>query len=242
MAIIIIVGGRVWWQKGRTRIVRDKQNKQALVQPIEVNNPNQELPNISIVKESYSCGQNNRYAKFEILKNNSKIASVVVLNCEATEGEILAIKNDSAYFSILPGGLGGYILYGKYTNLYKLNLFDNSVVKIKDSLFTDIDVSSDLSMIVYSNRSPSKIIIRNLNDDEEKSYTFSEIPDDAQFGDFRFSPNQDKVAIAVGYGPNDERGEIYILDLTSGAFDLYEETNSPPAIKGWIDNNEISWN
>ncbi len=233
--------------KQENTALQDKINdQQALTQADYVNNETiNEMPIVSLVKESSSCEQNNSYAKFKILINNSQAASVTVAGCESSRGEVLAIKNDSAYFSILPEGLGGYILYGKYANLYRLSFADNSVATIigitGQVLLTDIEVSRDLSLIAYSRGNPNSIIVKNLNNSRENTYVFSEISNDAQFGGFKFSPNQDKLAIAVGHGPDRERGEIYILNLQSGLFSLYRQTSLAPIIKGWVSNNQVDW-
>lgn len=206
---------------------------------------NVQTPIISIIRESPSC--ENEYARFKVLNNRVPVGSVSVPNCDiSTIGEVLAIKNNRVYFTIKLGGLGGYILYGSYNNLYELNLADNSISRLHDwDYLTDIDVSLDTNFLVYSFSSSSdskKIVVRNLSNGIETPYVFSQISRDAQIGSFKFSPNNEKLAIAVGYGPDNERGEIYILTLKNSTFDLYQKTKTPPRIKEWIDNNQINWN
>mgnify|MGYP001596396729 FL=1 len=100
-----------------------------------------------------------------------------------------------------------------------------------------MDINDNATLVVYKSDTEQQIAVRNLQTTEEKLYKSPENAKDAQIGSFKFSPDSTKVAFAAGYGPENERGEVYILDLNTGESSLYKTTEAPPHITGWTDNN-----
>lgn len=202
-----------------------------------------DLPEISIEVGEQRCEPGNEYIKFFILRDNQIVNSLNIPNCSSTETEILLTTNNAVYFSILPTEVGGYILFGKYVNLYRLNFIDNvGNTLLEQNYLTDIDIASDESQIVFLTGDSSgakDIMVKELPSGEAKLYGLPTQVDNAQFGDFKFSPNLDKVAIAVGYGPVDEKWEIYILNLVDGSYSLYDESTDQLNIEGWVNNDEL---
>lgn len=257
LLILLLISGFYFFNSQSQKPIVTSSQQTASLQNLQLTNPTKQpvisptdqIPIIAVEKESAFCDQSDytkEYSKFRILSNQVPVGSITIANCDAsTKVRLMAIKNNRAYLAASPGGMGGYILYALYNELYELNLTNNAIIKLHDwDYLTDIGVSADSSLLAYSlsdPRNPLKIMVRNLNNAIETPHIFSQISSDAQIGDFKFSPNNEKLAIAVGYGPADERGEVYILNLKSSMFSLYEKTKTPPRIKEWIDNDQINW-
>ena len=83
---------------------------------------NPTVPKITFEVGQQGCEGENPSSLYSILNNSSEVASVLVPFC-ASDVKIVKETADYVYFSILPGDMGGYILYGNYgRNLYQLDL------------------------------------------------------------------------------------------------------------------------
>jgi len=188
-----------------------------------------------------SCTQTVQTATYNVHENNEFLTSVSINHCGWDNAVEQVFKtNDAVYFSSMPDGLGGYIPYGKYTNLYRLNLDNNSVDSIitgSASTLTDIDFSADNNFIVY--RSYNDIIVKNIANNSINTYLFDF--ENRSFGSFKFSPNNDKIVVAKDDGPEAGSGVIYVLNLNNGTFSLYANTEAIPRIDSWLNNDEIEW-
>src|SRR5258708_34692467 len=115
-------------------------------------------------------------SSFDVLRDSAKVASVTLADCKATAGKVLAQNDSVVYFTILPGTIPTGTIYGKYNNLYKLTLADNSVtpVDLKLNNLTDMDFSSDLKQLVFARASSAAvapaIMVRDLTANTDKSY------------------------------------------------------------------------
>ncbi len=177
-----------------------------------------------------------------------KTISSSVVGCYQQNPEVLYSNDKYVYFAFAPSGVGGYILYGKYASLYKLDVLAKTTEIISNGsedglVITDTDISPDHNFLVYKTISSNnnEFIIRNLSSDVEKKYKLPVSGDNMQFGNFKFSPNSDKLAIAIGYGPDTESGAIYIFDLATKKFSSYQKFDSSiPYIDSWKDNNDLN--
>ncbi len=261
-AILIAVGGGVFYyltskNSSDTRIntegIKDNQFRGVGIDECAGREDwcdNSKAPDISVKFETEErfkkdpCNHGDYYGKFEIYKDGKEIVSVDNKNCEVYKSEILLVNNKYALFSILPGGAGGHIVYGKYTKLYKLNFNDNSLnIVFQQPYMTDIDVSGDTVVYNKKDKTIDKIAVRSLITGQKKDYNLPSIGETAsyQVGSFKFSPDAEKIAMAVtGYdSANKFEGEIYILNMNNGSYSLYKRTPTPPVIEGWVNNSEL---
>lgn len=176
-----------------------------------------------------------------VLKDGNKIASFEY-SFFIGKVELLKETKGDVYFGTQPGELGGYIIYGGYDKLYKLNLANNKIAEVAsgDGYLTDIDVSIDNKKVVFRNF--DNIVVKDLDLGDISLYAMPSKKDNAQFGNFKFSPDMKKIAIGVAYGPENTYGEVYILDLKTRVYTLYATLpGNTIIINGWKNDNEIDW-
>ncbi|MFA6995001.1 MAG: hypothetical protein WC249_01160 [Patescibacteria group bacterium] len=145
-------------------------------------------------------------------------------------GNLLRQTKDNVYIGA-SAAMGGYILYGKYTVIYKYTRANHSLITLSENDATDVDFDSKLEFMVYSR--DKFLVIKRLVDTSEQVFTPTWAQDNSQMGDFKFSPDGKKIAIAVGWGPDNEHGAIYTLDLITNKFQLVKETSGIPQVIGW---------
>lgn len=259
--LILIVGGAIYLIKVSQQKVAELNQKAKEAYQALINNNINSNGNLNIslgvgevvltIKlNQFKCEPTDTYALFDILANSEKVGEVKVGNCESRTGEVLAQTKDKIYFTILPGGIGGYILYGKYNNLYQYTTADNKITNILSLTdITDFDFTSDRQKLVYietpnepTNPRPLSyaLVIRDLTNGIEQSYSLS--GDYTRYGDVKFSPLNDQVAFAGGAGPEPEKSAVFILNITS-------LNNTPQLIAsqdgkifhvtGWKNNEEV---
>ncbi len=192
---------------------------------------------------------------FNILRDETIIGEVESPFCETVVDQIsiLAQNREYLYFAFTPPDLGGYIMFFLYRDLCQIDLKNNKISRVIDSAFNGISFSLDLKKIVY-NRLPTlqqqeqqkqEIILLDLiNNNIIKKFSYPtehfNFIEQWQFGNFKFSPKEDKVAFVGVRGPADEKSGVYILSLESGDFQLVEEKkNYIFKIEGWLDNNTV---
>ena len=180
--------------------------------------------------------------ELEIKINGEFVAQHNIAGC-FDDPEIVAIYNDSAYFAFQPEAAEDYYIYSSaYLSLYRLNLEDYSLEDVflpgtednfsKDGLrLKDIDFSEE--KLVYNGE--DSIIIYDLDSKIKELYDLpmKEEREDIncrQFGDFKFSYNGQKVALAIAYPAlaceeEVDLGQIYVFDLEEKTFTLQEEEN-----------------
>ena len=181
--------------------------------------------------------------KLEIKINGEFVIQHNIDGC-FDDPEIVAVYNDAAYFAFKIDSMDGYYIYGAtYIALYRLNLDDYSLEAVflqkeedsfsKDGIRTkDIDFSEE--KLAYNGE--DGIIIYDLNSKIKELYDLpikEEIQDIncRQFGDFKFSDNGQKLALAIAYPAlacdrEVDLGQIYIFDLEEKNFILESEAES----------------
>ena len=101
-------------------------------------------------------------------------------------------------------------------------------------------VKYDTDPALSDNDPKFRLMILNLTNDTQNSFDFT-LEYTAQIGHLVFSPNGNKVAMEVGYGPKNERGEIYIFDIPSQKLTRQVTENKHLKIDGWKNENEVTW-
>lgn len=180
-----------------------------------------------------------------ILKDDKPLAGIDTQMCEFDKVIFRGVHGDSLYFSLIPSGLGGYILYDTYFNLYRFDLGNNKF----DELFKIIDNGSlnhDSTKFIYS--TTSGIVIRQLVDGGEQLVKF---PDNiinasnAQIGDLSFSPDETKLAFAItslDNSANDEVSGVYTVEIETGQADRFfdsRKTDIAYHVLGWNPDNTV---
>ncbi len=188
--------------------------------------------------------------KINITTFNNKNVNSSVRGCFHKNPDVLKTTGKYVYFAFKPEEVGGYMLYGQYASFYRVNLenskIENMFSNLEESfLITDIDISSDASLAVYRivSEENNEFIVKNLATMKDSKYQLPVSGSDMQFGDFKFSPDSSKLAIAIGYGSDRERGRgaIYILDLSSKKFSSYQVFDSGvPRIGSWKDDKNLN--
>ncbi|HNV97118.1 MAG TPA: hypothetical protein PKL13_02250 [bacterium] len=186
--------------------------------------------------------------KINISAFNNQNITTTIDGCFHENPDVLKTTNKYIYFAIKPEGVGGYILYGKYVGFYRINLSDSEIENIfgndeESSLITDIDISSDSSLAVYKliSDDSNEFVVKNLETMKDSKFQLPVSGSDMQFGNFKFSPDSSKIAIAIGYGPDKERGSVYTLNLSDKKFSSYQTFDSKiPYIDSWKDAETLN--
>lgn len=223
----------------------EQKTQQSEVKDEMTNNvvPENQIPKITFsLKNKGNCNLPAKNPVFNILSNNVIIGEVEGANCESGESIVLAQNQKNVYFSMPPGGLGGYILFPIYSNLYRINLNNNQISKIISTGFRDYDFSSDLSKVVYNgffSVNEQGLILFDLSADKEiKTYRYPE--GYTQFGSFKFSPDESSVAFVAADGPVNEKSAVYVISLNNGNLKLIlEKSNHIFKIEGWSNNDTV---
>lgn len=201
------------------------------------------FPNFSY-KFSYSQNsQESTKTDISILENGKKIAN---LSYPQPAGSLKFLGGDEnlIYFTVIPDGLGGYYIYDCWFNLYKLNLKTKAVTMILNNenmahrSCGSIALSNDLKLLAYQSDLDT-VTIKNLLTNVLKNYTCKEASQ-GKIGNIKFSPDNSKLAFPVGYGPDKEYGEVYVMNLSDGDYSLYTKNiNSHLQVSGWKNNSEV---
>jgi hypothetical protein len=205
---------------------------------------------LSIKFNSRKCETPDVYAIFDVLANSQPVGEVKVPNCLSNEGEVLAQTKDNIYFTILPNGLGGYILYGEYMNLYDYEIATSKITQLLNlTNLSDFDFTTDRGKLVYLKAlnkpiesQPIKyaLVIRDLTSEVETSFDLPETY--SQYGDFKFSPDGNWVAFATAIGPDNPKGAVYKIDITNTSNIpalINEQANKVFQVTGWKNNEEV---
>jgi len=152
------------------------------------------------------------------------------------------------YFSKEPIGLGGYILFGGASNLYKINIATKEVSELiplgpSDGPQACLDAISADFRYVADHCSQNTITIRDLTSGgtvtvqppaDLTGYKFA--------GSARFSPDGSRLAFALAKGQQDsEQGWIAVSDNTSGGSKmiLASQAGSYYTVAGWLDDQTL---
>lgn len=150
------------------------------------------------------------------------------------------------YYSKEPLGLGGYILFGGFSNLWVLDLASGSSTQIvPDAAAGTIclyDFTADAGLVAHACAqkvidilSPSTAAITPIQPPPG-------LPDFQQHGDALFSPDETRVAFGMALGNGDnEQGWVAVSDGLTGTSRLVATApqNDFYNVKAWLDNNTL---
>ncbi len=152
------------------------------------------------------------------------------------------------YYSKEPMGLGGYILFGGASNLYKINISTRIVTEVipqgtAESPQACLDAFSSDFRYVADHCVKNAITIRDLG--SGKVSTISPPGDVANFkflGSARFSPDGSRVAFALAKGDQQaEQGWVAVSNSLSGDSKviLTSQPGSYYTVAGWLDDQTL---
>ena len=152
------------------------------------------------------------------------------------------------YFSKEPIGLGGYILFGGASNLYKINITTKEVVELiplgpSNGPQACLDAISADFHYVADHCAQNAITIRALSSGGK---TTIQPPADLTgykfAGSARFSPDGSRLAFALAKGDQEaEQGWVAVSDGTSGGSKmiLASQAGSYYTVAGWLDDQTL---
>ena len=160
----------------------------------------------------------------------------------STDGQFL-------YFSKEPVGLGGYILFGGASNLYRIDVKTREVSEIIPLVPSDgpqgcLDSISKDYRYVAEHCSEDFIRIRDLTSDGTANIL---LPDDLpsgskHLGSSRFSPDGSRIAYAIAKGdPNNEQGWVVVSDtaVSNSKVILTSQAGSYYTVSGWLNDQTL---
>lgn len=176
------------------------------------------------------------------------IAKIKNQDCFFEKVDFFAIIDRTVLFTIEPSGLGGYYIYPRHFNLYSLNVDTKEVKGLASKTLGVTGVNSEQKKIAYISFDGNKtytLTVDTIGTTEKKVFSAklpSEInPTNAQVGHLSLSPQATHLAVEVGYGPDKERGEIYLIDIANQAIELAASENYHLKITGWKDETHPTW-
>lgn len=162
--------------------------------------------------------------------------------------ELWSADGQSLYFSKEPVGIGGYIIFGGASNLYKIDINTKQVSEIipqspSTGPQTCLDAISGDYRFVADHCTQDVITIRDL---QAGTSTSIQAPVDVTgyrtMGSARFSPTGDRVAFALAQSnPDDEHGWVAVGSMTGGQSELIlvGEAGSFYTVQGWLDDQTL---
>jgi hypothetical protein len=133
----------------------------------------------------------------------------------------------SLYFSTEPSGIGGYILFGCATSLYRVNVNDRSVqevipFKVPGGKMICLDELSSDERLIADHCANTSIAIKDLSSGQTTTIQPPADVTGSKFvGSARFSPDLTRVAFALAKGdPDAEQGWVAVSDSLSGPSQL----------------------
>lgn len=147
-------------------------------------------------------------------------------------------------------GLGGYYLYGDKIRLTYANT-GGKIVELHQGLVADIAFSSDYAQaaVVSGARTSGggaagyELKLWDLaTGSNTLTIAVPSTGEGAQAGDPAFSQDGGALAVAVGYGPDNERGEIYVMTIgVQPEFKKVADTPRPPQELWWTADGNLVW-
>ena len=162
--------------------------------------------------------------------------------------ELWSADGKSLYFSKEPVGIGGYILFGGASNLYKIDIATKDVTEIipqapTTSPQTCLDAISGDYRFVADHCTPNVITVRDLQASTSTTIQVqSGFSGYGMIGSARFSPTGDRVAFALAkHDPNAEQGWVAVGKSTGGASNLIltGDQGSWLNVLGWLDDQTL---
>ena len=185
--------------------------------------------------------------------DGSNLETLLTINAAADApvqlvAEFWSADGQSLYFSKEPVGIGGYILFGGASNLYKIDIATKEVTDVipqnpSTGPQACLDAISGDYRFVADHCTQGVITVRNL---QAGSTTTLKVPTDFTgynvMGSARFSPTGDRVAFALAKSdPNAEQGWVAIGNSTGGTAQLIatSDTGSYYTVQGWLDDQTV---
>ena len=162
--------------------------------------------------------------------------------------ELWSADGQSLYFSKEPVGIGGYILFGGASNLYKIDIATKQVTEViaqtpSTSPQICLDAISGDYRFVADHCTQNVITIRDLQAGTTTSIQVqSGFSGYGVIGSARFSPSGDRVAFVLAkHDPNDEQGWVAIGKSSGGTSNLIltGDKGSYYNILGWLDDQTL---
>jgi hypothetical protein len=162
--------------------------------------------------------------------------------------EFWSADGQSLYFSKEPSGIGGYILFGGASNLYKIDLKTKEITEIipqtaPTSPQICLDAISGDYRFVADHCTQNVITVRDLQSGGNATI---QAPTDVTgfrfLGSARFSPSGDRVAFALAQGdPSNERGWVAVGSSSGGVAKLVlvAEAGTYYTVQGWLDDQTL---
>lgn len=162
--------------------------------------------------------------------------------------ELWSADGQSLYFSKEPIGLGGYILFGGASNLFKIDIKTKAVTEIIPQAPSTgpqacLDAISGDYRFVADHCTQNVITIRDL---QKGGTTTIQAPSDVTgfkvMGSARYSPTGDRVAFALAKSdPNSEQGWVAVGSSSGGPAKmiLAGEPGSYYTVQGWLDDQTL---
>lgn len=175
-------------------------------------------------------------SSFSLAINGKDVGQIPVNVCFIKKGKVLATTSAGAYVTFPPQGLRGFLPYAQYRNLYFVDFKTRTIKQLETvKSATDIVIDDKMTMAVFMSDTSDgvKLIVRKLATESETIFNLPVSLDAARLGDFKLAPKLDRIAVAVAYGPEKERGEVYILDIAKDKYTLYKKTKKAAHIESW---------
>lgn len=177
---------------------------------------------------------------YDVMLDSRKVGSVS--GVQTPRPDVIRTGPGWVVFQRPVSGIGGYILYGRY-NLVTYANASGTVVETGQApvTLTDVSFTYDLSHMVYVDA--HQLAFMDLSTGAvTRSADIPVTADNAQVGIPTFSPDGTKVAVAVGYGPDNERGELYVTSATvPTSFTKIADTPRAVAELVWTPQGAIVW-
>jgi Tol biopolymer transport system component len=150
------------------------------------------------------------------------------------------------FFSREPLGLGGYILFGGFSNLWAMNLADGAAREIvPDSAAGAIcldDISPDETQVAHHCSQKSISVLSPAGGGVTTILPPPEAVEFGQLGDARFSPDGSRVAFALARGtPDAEQGWVAVSQGMSGPARLAATSPADDyfSVWDWLDDQTL---
>lgn len=167
--------------------------------------------------------------------------AVQALRWRADDGALLVYD--------MPQGIGGYILFWTYRNVYSLDVATGQMTFIGDAVdgYTE-DFLFTATMERDQNYLPTAIAVTDFTTNAITRYEMPALPEIPQAGGGAiFSPDHSKVAYQVARSnPEQEKFWTIVVDLLAGTSSVVYEEEAVGwdmtfgAIGGWLDNNTLA--
>jgi hypothetical protein len=152
------------------------------------------------------------------------------------------------YFSRESMGIGGYILFGGYSNLWEMNVADASTREIVPGANTNIcldDISPDESQVAQHCSRQTIGVLSPAGGGETQIQPPPEVTEFHQLGDARFSPDGSRLAFGLARGDveheDDEQGWVAVSQGMSGPAKLVATSPAKDyfSVWGWLDDQTL---